>query len=175
MRKICILLCLLLFSCPYFVSCEFAIGRLNPEFYVTNEVVKAELVYFKNDTLEYIKEEIWDFDNPDPILDDICFENATFIVELNQEQIPELTERLTNLTYEHSNTSVKSPVGYTLLLHLKTEDIIVVSSTKVNDRIYSIFSRYTSDGKFIEHLGCLADIDGYNDILSHFFGIEIES
>lgn len=53
--------------------------------------------------------------------------------------------------------SVNSPVGYTVLIYMQNQEIIVLSCTIINGIGYGMVAVFSNDGNFIRHIAQFAD------------------
>ncbi|MGE4320590.1 MAG: hypothetical protein AB7E61_03965 [Acholeplasmataceae bacterium] len=126
-----------------------------------------------------IKIELVDFVNEKPaivIVDDntmlsINMANATLIKELNNEEVNSFIEDLSTITFHVENKSVNSPLGHTVIMYMKNQEIAVLSCTVVDGLGYSMAAVFTVEGEFVEHIANFADEPKFREILEKYFDI----
>ena len=64
---------------------------------------------------------------------------------------------------------VNSPVGYTVLIYMQNQEIIVLSCTIINGIGYGMVSVFSNDGNFIRHIAQFADEPKYKRLLTNYF------
>ena len=175
MKKICLLLSLILILLPSLTACTSPKYSFDSE-WTKNNVTKVQLVYFHQDEApERIYNMFWFISDPDLVLDDICFEDSDLIKELEQDQTPAFADKLSQILFWDENNSSLYPIGYAILMHLNDGNIIVISQTSDQENghydYYDVCAKYTSDGKFIEHLA--HSNQSYDELVYEFFGIEL--
>ena len=93
------------------------------------------------------------------------------IEELPNDKIENFIADLSTITFHKESESVDSPTGYAVLIYNGKDEIIVISCTIVNSFGYSMVAKFTSDGKFIEHIATFADEPKYRNMLKTYFNI----
>ena len=69
------------------------------------------------------------------------------------------------------NKSVDTPTGYAVLIYNENDEIIVISCTVIDECGYSMVSKFSVDGKFINHIARFADEPKFRNILEKYFNI----
>lgn len=126
-----------------------------------------------------IKIEIVDFVNLKPeivIVDDntkpsINMANASFIKKLHNEKLNKFIEELSTITFHIKNKSVNSPLGYTVIMYMKNQEMIVLSCTVVDGLGYSMNAVFTTEGEFVKHIANFADEPKFRKLLEKYFDI----
>lgn len=129
---------------------------------LVNETKKVELVLCKNESPKMI--EISEDSFPS-----FNYEDSKLLETLDEELIESLIGELATITFHIEYKSANAPVGNTLLLHQKNNDIIVISGTLINGISYSVVARFDYKGKFLEHISYFADRRKYEDMLKKYF------
>lgn len=127
-------------------------------------VIKIELVDFVNEKPEIV------------IVDDntmlsINMANATLIKELNNEKVNSFIEDLSTITFHAENISVNSPLGYTVIMYMKNQEIVVLSCTVVDGLGYCMAAVFTVEGEFVEHIASFADEPKFRKVLEKYYDI----
>lgn len=126
-----------------------------------------------------IKIELVDFANEKPdivIVDDdtmlsINMMDATLIKELDNDKTTGFIEDLSTITFHVENKSVNSPIGYTVIMYMKNQEIVVLSCTVLDGLGYSMAAVFTVEGKFVEHIANFADEPKFRKVLEKYFDI----
>lgn len=144
-------------------------------------VTDPQTFYFsKTDLIEnVVKIELVDFLNGKPeivIVDEntilsINMENATPIKELHNDKVNSFIEDLSTITFHVENKSANSPLGYTIIMYMKNQEIIVLSCTVVGGLGYSMAAMFTVEGEFLEHIANFADEPKFRRMLEKYFDI----
>lgn len=164
MKRICYIV-LVLIIMPLLVSCV-----TDPETYYFNaddiveKIIKIELV---NSTNENPKNVIVDNDT---ILS-FNMQNTTFIKELDKNKIEDFVRELSTITFHIGDKSVNSPLGYTLILYMENQEIIVLSCTVLNGTAYGMVAVFTPEGNFINHIAEFADEPKFRKLLEKYFDV----
>lgn len=127
-------------------------------------VIKIELVDFVNEKPEIV---IVD----DSTIPSINMADATLIKELNNEKVNSFIEDLSTITFHVENKSVNSPLGYTVIMYMKNQEIVVLSCTVVDGLGYSMVAVFTVEGEFVEHIANFADEPKFRKVLEKYFDI----
>lgn len=159
-----LVLCVILMATFFLSSCD-----PRTFFFDANEIVenasKIQLVVCQNFNPTNVKVE------GDTVL---YFNMADMVAikELEKEKFKAFAEELSHVTYfDLINESVNSPIGFTVLIYLKTNEIIVLSYADIDSMGYAMAALFTSEGKFIRHIGCLADGHAFERLLKNYFGV----
>lgn len=97
--------------------------------------------------------------------------NASLINELDNSKIINFVSELSTITFHVENESVDSPLGNTLIIYMKNQEIIVLSCTVVNGMAYSMVALFTIEGVFIKHIAKFADEPKFTKLLEKYFDI----
>lgn len=97
--------------------------------------------------------------------------NATFIKELDNIEIKKFIEDLSTITFHIENISVNSPVGYTVVIYIDNEEMIVLSCTIVGGVAYGMVSQFTTEEKFIKHIAKFADEPKFRKLIGNYFDL----
>jgi hypothetical protein len=137
--------------------------------------------YFNADELieNVIKIELVNFANENPkqiIVDDdtilvINIIDAILVDELDNDKINDFIDDLATITFHVENKSVNSPLGHTVIIYLKNQEIIVLSCTVVDGLAYSMAAVFTLEGSFIRHIARFADEPKFRKILEKYFEV----
>lgn len=98
-------------------------------------------------------------------------DNVTFIKELEQEKIDDFACDISTLTFHVERKSVNSPLGYTVLIYMENQEVIVLSCTVVDGCAYGMAAIFTIEGDFIRHIAQFADEPKFHNILEKYFEI----
>lgn len=158
MRKICAMLsliCVLLCGCDpqtyYFDSTEIA-----------ENAVKIELVICENSSpviVNVTEDTVLHFD----------IDHATIVKELEQEKKEEFARELSAITFHKEPKSVNAPIGYTLLIHMQNQEVIVLSCTVVDGTAYGMASVFSDTGEFVGHVAQFAEEPRFRSLLTKYF------
>ena len=158
------LLTTMLFSAIALCSCEPATWTYSPE-ELMNEVVKVELVYFP--TVENPVKHKEKLNN----VKSINFDEATFIQELSQDQYSDFFDKLSGVVFDEDYYSIDYPMGYTLLMHERDGEILVLSWYATSDNNYCLHAKYDSNGNFIEQFTSFLTVIQFEQLLLEFFNV----
>ena len=160
MKKVCAVLLIMIV-----VLCGCA---TDPQTYYFNSTEIAEKV---------VKIELAMCDNPSPVIvhveeDTVLhfdINNVIIIEELEQEKINDFVGELSTITFHKEKKSVNSPTGYTLLMYMQNEDIIVLSCTIISGTAYQMAAIFSNRGDFITHIAQFADEPSFKRLLTKYF------
>lgn len=132
---------------------------------IIEKAIKIELVVCKNArpinvTIE--KDTMLQFDNT----------NAIVVEELDKEKIDDFAYDLSTIIFHVENESVNAPLGYTILIHTKDYEIIVISHAIFDNSGYAMVAKFTSEGNFIEHIAQFADAPSFKKLLHKYFEVQ---
>lgn len=154
-------LILLIFTL-FLTSCDPAVYHFDAD-EIIQGATKIELLEFQNDNPVDVKVDentVLSFDRS----------KAIFIKELDKSQFEAFANDLSSIIFHQENESVTAPIGYTVLIHLDNEEIIVISCT-VLDIGYSMVARFKADGTFLEHIATFADEPRWRRVLEKYFNV----
>lgn len=144
-------------------------------------VTDPSTYYFNADELKdnVIRIELFSLVNEEPkqviVNDDTILRfnkiNATLIKELENNEIKDFIDDLSTITFHIENKSVNSPLGYTIVIYLENQEIIVLSCTVVNGVAYSMVATFTLEGSFIKHIARFADEPKFRKIVEKYFDV----
>ena len=161
MKKICIIL--------LFVIVVYLGGRVTdpPTYFfdannIINQATKIQLVVCENDNPIKIKVE------EDTILF-FDIDNIRIIDTLETEKIEEFAYELSTITFHIEMESVNSPVGYTLIIYMQNQELIVLSCTVINGIGYGMAAVFLNDGSFVRHIAQFADRPKFERLLHNYF------
>ena len=160
MKKICvILLCVIvsLFGC---VSDP-------PTYYfdannIINQATKIQLVVCENDNPTNINVE------EDTVLF-FDIDNINIIETLETEKINEFAYELSTITFHGEMRSVNSPVGYTIIIYMQNQELIVLSCTIISGVAYGMAAVFSNDGSFVRHIAQFEDEPKFKRLLNNYF------
>lgn len=168
-RFVCmILVTILLLSSISLCACEPEVWGYRTE-ELLNNVVKVELVHFPEienpirhkRKLENVKS--------------INFNDATLVEELDPTLYPDFFKKLCEVPFgKDFYYSVDYPIGYTLLMHQKNGDIILISTYEsTSDGCYGMHAKFDENGNFIEQYNSFHTVIIYYRVILQFFDINI--
>ena len=123
---------------------------------IINQATKIQLVVCENDNPININVE------EDTIL---FFDIET----LETEKIDEFACELSSITFHKEMKSVNSPVGYTIVIYMQNQELIVLSCTVIDDIAYGMAAVFLNDGTFVRHIAQFADEPKFKRLLSNYF------
>lgn len=129
---------------------------------ITENALKIELVLCKNDNpvnLEVDENTVLFFD----------IDNIAVIDTLEQETIEPFANELSTITFHLLPYSVNAPVGYTLLIYMNNQEIIVISDSTINDVFYGMVAAFSNEGDYLRHIAAFADERGFKRLLKKYF------
>ena len=129
---------------------------------ITENALKIELVLCKNDNpvnLEVDENTVLFFD----------IDNVAVIDTLEQEAIEPFANELSTITFHLLSYSVNAPVGYTLLIYMNNQEIIVISDSTINDIFYGMVAVFSNEGDYLRHIAAFADVRGFKRLLKNYF------
>lgn len=106
--------------------------------------------------------------------DTVLYFNMTDMVvvkELEKERIESFAYDLSKITFFEINESVNSPLGFAVLIYLKTNEIIVLSCTLIGNLAHGMVALFTAEGEYIRHIGIFADRPAFERLLNNYFGV----
>ena len=106
--------------------------------------------------------------------DTVLYFNMTDMVvvkELEKEKIESFAYDLSKITFFEINESVNSPLGFTVLIYLKTNEVIVLSCTLIGNLAHGMVALFTAEGEYIRHIGIFADRPAFERLLNNYFGV----
>lgn len=144
-------------------------------------VTDPETYYFDADELkgDVTKIELLSLINEKPELvtvhDDTTLsfnrKNVILVKELDNDEIKNFIEDLSTITFHIGNKSVNSPLGYTIVIYMQNQEIIVLSCTIVDGVGYSMVSQFTTGGNFIKHIAQFADEPKFRRLIEKYFDL----
>lgn len=128
------------------------------------DVIKIELLSLVNEKPKQVTvhdDTILSFNRNDAIL----------VKELDTDEIKSFIEDLSTITFHIGNKSVNSPLGYTIVIYMKNQEIIVLSCTIVDGVGYSMVSQFTDRESFIKHIAQFADEPKFRRLIEKYFDV----
>lgn len=95
--------------------------------------------------------------------------NVRIIETLEQEKIDEFAYELSTITFHKEMKSVNSPTGYTILIYMQNQELIVLSCTVINDIAYGMAAVFSNDGSFVRHIAQFADEPKFKRLINNYF------
>ena len=129
---------------------------------IKNQATKIQLVICENNNPVIV-----DVKEDTVLLFDI--DNVRIIETLEQEKIDDFAYELSTITFHKEMESVNSPVGYTVLIYMQNQEIIVLSCTIINGIGYGMVAVFSNDGNFIRHIAQFADEPKFKRLLTNCF------
>ncbi len=129
---------------------------------IIDQATKIQLVLCENDNPINIKVE------EDTILF-FDIDNIRIIDTLETEKIEEFAYELSTITFHKEMKSVNSPVGYTLIIYMQNQELIVLSCTVINGIGYGMAAVFLNDGSFVRHIARFADRPKFERLLHNYF------
>ena len=129
---------------------------------IINQATKIQLVVCENDNPININVE------EDTILF-FDIDNIRIIGTLETEKIDEFAYELSSITFHKEMKSVNSPVGYTIIIYMQNQELIVLSCTVIGDIAYGMAAIFLNDGTFVRHIAQFADEPKFKRLLSNYF------
>lgn len=129
---------------------------------IINQATKIQLVVCENDNPININVE------EDTILF-FDIDNIRIIETLETEKIDEFAYELSSITFHHTMESVNSPVGYTIIIYMQNQELIVLSCTVIDDIAYGMAAIFMNDGTFVRHVAQFADRPKFERLLEKYF------
>lgn len=129
---------------------------------IINQATKIQLVVCENDNpinINVKEDTILFFD----------VDNIRIIETLETEKIDEFAYELSSITFHKEMKSVNSPVGYTIIIYMQNQELIVLSCTVIGDIAYGMAAIFLNDGTFIRHIAQFADEPKFKRLLSNYF------
>ena len=90
---------------------------------------------------------------------------------LETEKIDEFANELSSIVFHKEMESVNSPVGYTVIIYMQNQELIVLSCTIINKIGYGMAAVFLNDGTFVKHIARFADEPRFKRLLSKYFGV----
>ncbi len=131
---------------------------------IINQAVKIQLIECENANPVNVSVK------KDTVLQ-IDINNSRIVGTLEQEKIEGFVNELSTIIFHQEKESVNAPVGYTLLIYLKNQEMLVLSSTVIDGTAYGMAAAFSSDGKFIRHIASFADGPHFRRLLADYFDI----
>lgn len=106
--------------------------------------------------------------------DTVLYFNMTDMIvvkELEKEKIESFAYDLSKITFFEINESVNSPLGFTVLIYLKTNEVIVLSCTLIGNLAHGMVALFTAEGEYIRHIASFADRPSFERLLNNYFGV----
>lgn len=160
MKKICVIFLFVILS-----LCGCATDPATYYFDAGNiieQATKIQLVLCENDNPINIKVE----ENTILFFD---IDNIRIIDTLETEKIEEFAYELSTITFHIEMESVNSPVGYTLIIYMQNQELIVLSCTVINGIGYGMAAVFLNDGSFVRHIAQFADRPKFERLLHNYF------
>lgn len=93
------------------------------------------------------------------------------VKDLEKEKIESFAYDLSKITFFEINESVNSPLGFAVLIYLKTNEVIVLSCTLIGNLAHGMVALFTAEGEYIRHIGIFADRPAFERLLNNYFGV----
>ena len=129
---------------------------------IINQATKIQLVVCENDNPININVE----ENTVLFFD---IDNIRIVETLETEKIDEFAYELSTITFHKEMESVNSPVGYTVLIYMQNQEIIVLSCTIISEIGYGMAAVFLNDGTFVRHIAQFADEPKFKRLLHNYF------
>ncbi len=131
---------------------------------IINQATQIQLVVCENDNPTNINVE------EDTILF-FDIDNIRIIETLETEKIDEFAYELSSITFHIEMKSVNSPVGYTIIIYMENQELIVLSCTVIGGIAYGMAAIFLNDGTFVRHIAQFADEPKFKRLLSNYFDL----
>lgn len=132
--------------------------------YIINQATKIQLVVCENNNPINIKikeDTVLFFD----------IDNIRIVETLETEKIDEFANELSSIVFHKEMESVNSSVGYTVIIYMQNQELIVLSCTIINKIGYGMAAVFLNDGTFVKHIARFADEPRFKRLLSKYFGV----
>ena len=93
------------------------------------------------------------------------------VKKTEKEKIESFAYDLSKITFFEINESVNSPLGFAVLIYLKTNEVIVLSCTLIGNLAHGMVALFTAEGEYIRHIGIFADRPAFERLLNNYFGV----
>ena len=131
---------------------------------IINNATKIQLVFFENKEPTNINIE-------KDIISSLDMNNIEIIETLETKNIDDFANELSTITFHVGTKSVNSPVGYAVIIHMKNQEMIVLSCTVISGIAYGMVAVFLNDGTFVRHIAQFADEPKFNMLLHNFFDL----
>lgn len=160
MKKICVILLFVIVSLCGCVSdpATYYFDASN----IINQAIKIQLVVCENNNPININVE------EDTILF-FDIDNIRIIETLETKKIDEFAYELSTITFHKEMKSVNSPVGYTIIIYMQNQELIVLSCTVISGIAYGMAAVFLNDGSFVRHIAQFADEPKSKRLLNNYF------
>lgn len=98
-------------------------------------------------------------------------DNIRIVETLETEKIDEFANELSSIVFHKEMESVNSPVGYTVIIYMQNQELIVLSCTIINKIGYGMAAVFLNDGTFVKHIARFADEPRFKRLLNKYFGV----
>lgn len=160
MKRVC---AIILFLVLLFCGCDPASYHFDAND-IINQAVKIQLVECENDNPVNVNV------GKNTVLQ-IDLNHSRVVGTLEQEKIDEFVNDLSTITFHLEKESVNAPIGYTLLIYLKNQEILVLSCTVIDGTAFGMAAAFSSDGKFVRHIASFADGPRFRRLLADYFDV----
>ena len=126
------------------------------------KATKIVLVECENDNPEWIEIDEDTFPSFDVA-------SVKLVKELPEDKMENFIDGLSTITFHIENESVNSPIGYAVLIYTSEQNVIVLSSTTLSNRAYSIAATFTIEGNFVNLIARFADRSSFTRLVEECF------
>ena len=161
--SVVLVLCVILMATFFLSSCDPVDFYFDADEIVEN-ASKIQLVVCQNYSPTIVNVES----------DTVLYFNMSEMVvvkDLEKEKIESFAYDLSKITFFEINESVNSPLGFAVLIYLKTNEVIVLSCTLIGNLAHGMVALFTAEGEYIRHIGIFADRPAFERLLNNYFGV----
>ena len=99
-------------------------------------------------------------------------DNIRIIETLETKKIDEFAYELSTITFHKERKSVNSPIGYTIMIYMQNQELIVLSCTVISGVAYGMAAVFLNDGSFVRHIARFADEPKFKRLLHNYFDFD---
>jgi hypothetical protein len=140
------------------VSYSFDVKKLQ------DNVLKIELVMFENDNPTIVT-----VDEDTKLSVDLSLMTVVAVLDVSQNN--DFIADMNGITFHETKNSVNSPLGYTVLVYIENEEMLILSRCVRNKKGYTMCAKFKTNGDYIEHVAELVDGRAFDELIKKYFGV----